>query len=50
MLEGIYDRAWHMGKERGLRKYKGSYKEIWGKNECRSKKVRKVGYNRGKGL
>ena len=50
ILEGVYSRAWHLGKKRGFRKCKESGREIWGKNECWSKKTRKVGYDGGKEL
>jgi len=50
MLEGVYSRTWHIGKRRESRRCKGSNRGIWGKNECRSKKVRKVGQDREKEL
>ena len=37
-----------MGKRKGLIKYKGSNSRVWGKAECRSEKVRKVGYSKKK--
>jgi len=39
-----------MGKERGLRKYKGSRGGVQREDEYRSKKVRNAEYDRGKGL
>ena len=49
-LEGVYGGVWYIRKKRRSRKYKGSYRGIWEKNKCRSKKARKVRYDRGKGL
>ena len=48
MMEGIYSRARHLGKERRLRKYKESIREIQRKNKCRSKEARKDRYGRRK--
>ena len=39
-----------MGKERGLKKYRGSIRGIQRKGECRSKKARKDRYGGGKRL
>ena len=50
MLEEIYSEAWYMGKEEIFRKYKRTSSRIWEKNQCRNKKIRKVGYSRGKRL
>ena len=44
-MEGVYSGARHLGKERRLRKCKGSIREIQRKNKCRSKKVREDRYD-----
>ena len=48
MLEEIYSREWYIEKGGRSRKYKGSSRGTWEKNECWSKKARKVGYDGGK--
>jgi len=50
MMEGIYGGVWHIGKGRGLRKYKRSCRKVWGEDECWSKKIREVRHGRGKRL
>ena len=50
MIEGVYSRAWLMGKGGGSRKCKRSCGGTQRKNECWSKKVRKIGYSREKRL
>ena len=39
-MERIYSRKWYMEKKGGLREHKGNIREIWGKDEYRSKEVR----------
>ena len=48
MMEEVYGRVWHMGKKRELREYKRSGSRVWEKNEYKSKKAGKVGYDREK--
>ena len=50
MMERIYSKAWYIGKRRELEKCKISSSRVWRKTECRSKKVRKVKYSRGRRL
>ena len=47
-MEKVYSRAWHMGKERKLRKHRESIRGVWRMNECRSEKARKDRYGGGK--
>ena len=50
MIEEIYNRVQHLKKERKLRKYKGSIREIQRKNEYKSKKIRENRYDERKKL
>ena len=50
MLKKVYSRVWHIEKGGEFRKCKRSGRKIWGKNECWSKKTRKVRYDRKKEL
>jgi len=49
-MKGVYGRVWHIGERGEFREYKGSCRDIQGKNEYWSKKVREVGYDREKRL
>ena len=47
-MEGVYSRAWHMGKGRGFRTCKGGTGKIWRKDECGGEKAREVRNGREK--
>ena len=49
-MEGIYSRAWYMGKRGGFRKRKRGIGKIWRKDECRNKEAREARYSGRKKL
>ena len=47
-MEEVYSRTWYIGKGEGSRTCKGGIRGIWGKDEYRSKKARKIRYGKRK--
>ena len=49
-MEGIYSKAQYLGKEKRIRKCRGSTRGIQRKNKCRSKEVGENRYGKRKKL
>ena len=41
-MEGVYSKAWLLGKREGFRKCEKNSGKVWGKVRCKSKKIREI--------